>query len=166
VIVTYVDQLASVQEQRNEGSVLHSLFNNLRQWETRSRAYDRFIWISIFGLPMEGWNINCIYLLLQSWGNIVGYDTSCVSQGSISGIRVLIRTTKLESLHDQVMLQLDGVQVEVSLKEFKGEFIPSLTTVKHSVDVSLCLASVLFDDDENDFCEETNRAETTHIDTR
>jgi len=166
VIVTYVDQLASVQEQRNEGSVLHSLFNNLRQWETRSRAYDRFVWISIFGLPMEGWNRNCINLLLQSCGNIVGYDTSCVSQGSISGIRVLIRTTKLETLHDQVMLQLDGVQVEVSLKEIKGEFIPSLTIVKHSMDVSLCSTSVLFDDDENDFCEETNRAETTHIDTR
>ncbi|KAI5603181.1 hypothetical protein BDE02_01G202900 [Populus trichocarpa] len=166
VIITYVDQLASVQEQRNEVSVLHSLFNNLRQWETRTRAYDRFAWISIFGLPMEGWNRNCINILLQSWGNIVGYDTSCVSQGSISGIRVLIRTTKLETLHDQVLLQLDGVQVEVSLKEIKGEFIPSLTTVKHSMDVSLCSASVLSDDDEDDFCEETNRAETTHIETR
>jgi len=52
------------------------------------------------------------------------------------------------------------------LKEIKGEFIPSLTTVKHSMDVSLCTTSVLSDDDENDFCEETNRAATTHIDTR
>lgn len=166
VIITYVDQLASVQEQRNKVFVLHSLFNNLRQWETRTKAYDRFAWISIFGLPMEGWNRNCINILLQSWGNIVGYDTSCVSQGSISGIRVLIRTTKLEPLHDQVLLQLDRVHVEVSLKEIKGEFIPSLTTVKHSMDVSLCSTSVLSDDDEDDFCEETNRAATTHIETK
>ncbi|KAJ6978930.1 hypothetical protein NC653_027187 [Populus alba x Populus x berolinensis] len=115
---------------------------------------------------MEGWNKNCINILLQSWGNIVGYDTSCVSQGSISGIRVLIRTIKLEPLHDQVLLQLDGVLVEVSLKEIKCEFIPSLTTVKHSIDVSLCLTSVLSDDDEDDFCEETNKAETTHIETK
>jgi len=34
------------------------------------------------------------------------------------------------------------------------------------MDVSLCTTSVLSDDDENDFCEETNRAATTHIDTR
>ncbi|KAJ6944605.1 hypothetical protein NC652_009847 [Populus alba x Populus x berolinensis] len=166
VIITYVDQLASVQEQRNKVYVLHSLFSNLRQWETRTRAYDRFAWISIFGLPMEGWNRNCINSLLQSWGNIVGYDTSCVSQGSISGLRVLIRTTTLDPLHDHVFLQLDGVQVEVSLKEIKGEFIPSLTTVKHSMDVSLCSASVLSDDDEDDFCEETNGAATTHIETK
>ena len=119
-----------------------------------------------FGLPMEGWNRNCINILLQNWGNIVGYDTSCVSQGSISGIRVLIRTTKLEPLHDQVLLQLDGVQVEVSLKEIKGEFIPSLTTIKHSMDVSLCSTSVLSDDDEDDFFEETNRAATTHKETK
>jgi hypothetical protein len=104
VIVTFLDQLASVQEQRSEGSVLYSLFSNLRQWEARIRAYDRFAWISIFGLPMEGWNKNCINNLLQSWGNIICYDTSCVSRGSISGIRVLIRTIQLETLHDQVML--------------------------------------------------------------
>ncbi|KAJ6951528.1 hypothetical protein NC653_040849 [Populus alba x Populus x berolinensis] len=108
----------------------------------------------------------CFLGASQSWGNIVGYDTSCVSQGSILGIRVLIRTTTLEPLHDQVLLQLDGVQVEVSLKEIKGEFIPSLTTVKHSMDVSLCSTSVLSDDDEDDFCEETNRAATTLIETK
>jgi hypothetical protein len=145
---------------------LYSLFSNLRQWEEKSRAYDRFAWIFIFGLPMKGWNRNCIDILLRSWGNIVGYDTSCVSQGSISGIRVLIRTTKLETLHDQVMLQLNGVQVEVSLKEIKGEFIPSLTTVKHSIDISLYTTSMLSNDDEYDLCEETNRAAPTHIDTR
>jgi hypothetical protein len=52
------------------------------------------------------------------------------------------------------------------LKEIKGEFIPSLTTVKHSMDVSLCSTFVLSDDDEDDFYEETNRAATTHIETK
>ncbi|KAG6780767.1 hypothetical protein POTOM_013641 [Populus tomentosa] len=96
---------------------------------------------------MEGWNKNCIDILLQSWGNIVGYDTTCVSQGSISGIRVLINTRKLEPLHDQVILELDGTQVDVSLQEIKGDLIPSLTTVKHSMDVSLYMESVLSDDE-------------------
>jgi 23S rRNA U2552 (ribose-2'-O)-methylase RlmE/FtsJ len=95
---------------------------------------------------MEGWNKNCIDSLLQSSGNIVGYDTTCVSQGSISGIRVLINTIKLEPLHDQVILELDGTQVDVILQEIKGELIPSLTTVKHSMDVSLYTESVLSDD--------------------
>jgi hypothetical protein len=98
VIVTFEDQLASRKEQQNARSILYSLLSNLRQWEARICAYDRFAWISIFGLPMEGWNRNCIDAILQSWGNIIGYDMSCVSQGSISGIRVLIRTTKLEPL--------------------------------------------------------------------
>jgi hypothetical protein len=98
VIVTFEDQLASRKEQQNARSILYSLLSNLRQWEARICANDRFAWISIFGLPMEGWNRNCIDAILQSWGNIIGYDTSCVGQGSISGIRVLIRTTKLEPL--------------------------------------------------------------------
>jgi hypothetical protein len=146
-IITFVDRLSAQQEQAKEGSLLQSLFSNLRQWEGRTRAHDRFAWIAIFGLPMEGWNKNCIDSLLQSWGNIVGYDTTCVSQGSISGIRVLINTIKLEPLHDQVILELDGTQVDVILQEIKGELIPSLTTVKHSMDVSLYTESVLSDDE-------------------
>ncbi|KAG6770976.1 hypothetical protein POTOM_022319 [Populus tomentosa] len=86
-------------------------------------------------------------LLQSSWGSIVGYDTTCVSQGSISGIRVLINTRKLEPLHDQVILELDGTQVDISLQEIKGDLIPSLTTVKHSMDVSLYTESVLSDDE-------------------
>lgn len=148
VIITFVDQLASKKEQDNEGSILKSLLSNLRQWEGRTRAYDRFAWIAIFGLPMEGWNRNCFDTILQSWGTIAGYDTTCVSQGSISGIRVLIRTIKMEPLHDAVSLKLDGIQVEVLLNEIKGEFIPSLTTVKHSMDVSLYTESVVSDDEE------------------
>ncbi|KAL9381686.1 hypothetical protein Peur_024721 [Populus x canadensis] len=118
-IITFVDRLSAQQEQAKEGSLLQSLFSNLRQWEGRTRAHDKFAWIAIFGLPMEGWNKNCIDTLLQSWGNIVGYDTTCVSQGSISGIRVLINTIKLEPLHDQVILELDGAQVDVILQEIK-----------------------------------------------
>lgn len=144
-IITFVDRLSVQQEQAKEGSLLQSLFTNLRQWEGSTRAHDRFAWLAIFGLPMEGWNKNCIDILLQSWGNIIGYDTTCVSQGSISGIRVLINTRKLEPLHDQVILELDGTQVDVSLQEIKGDLIPSLTTVKHSMDVSLYTESVLSD---------------------
>jgi hypothetical protein len=65
-----------------------------------------------------------------------------------------------------VILKLDGIQVEVSLKEIKGEFIPSLTTVKHSMDVSLYTSYMLSDDDEDDIYEETIRATPTHITTR
>ena len=162
VIVTFEDQLAARKEQKNARSFLYSLLSNLRQWEARICAYDRFAWISIFGLPIEGWNRNCIDALLQSWGNIVGYDTSCVSQGSISGIRVLIRTSKLEPLQGQVLLNLDGIQVEVSLTEIKGTYIPSLTTVKHSMDVSHYTASGLSDDDEDDLGDAPMRATLSH----
>ena len=166
VIVTFEDQLASRKEHQNARSILYSLLSNLRQWEARICAYDRFVWISIFGQPMEGWNRNCIDAILQSWGNIIGYDTSCVSQGSISGIRVFIRTTKLEPLQGQVLLKLDGIQVEVSLTEIKGTFIPSLTTVKHSMDVSLYTASGLYEDDEDDRGDAPMRATLSHRATR
>jgi hypothetical protein len=166
VIVTFEDQLASRKEHQNARSILYSLLSNLRQWEARICGYDRFSWISIFGLPMEGWNRNCIDAILQNWGNIIGYDTSCVSQGSISGIRVFIRTTKLEPLQGQVLLKLDGIQVEVSLTEIKGTFIPSLTTVKHSMDVSLYTASGLYEDDEDDRGDAPMRATLSHRATR
>ena len=54
----------------------------------------------------------------------------------------------MEPLHDKVSLKLDGIQVEILLNEIKGDFIHSLTTVKHSMYVSLYTKSVLSDDEE------------------
>jgi hypothetical protein len=58
--------------------------------------------------------------------------------------------------------------VEVSLTEIKGTFIPSLTTVKHSMDVSLYTASGLSedDDDEDDQGDAPMRATLSHRATR
>jgi hypothetical protein len=56
--------------------------------------------------------------------------------------------------------------VEVSLTEIKGTFIPSLTTVKHSMDVSLYTASRLYEDDEDDRGDAPMRATLSHRATR
>jgi len=61
-----------------------------------------------------------------------------------------------------VLLKLDGIQVEVSLTEIKGTFIPSLTTVKHSMDVSLYTASGLSEDNEDDQGDAPMRATLSH----
>jgi len=54
------------------------------------------------------------------------------------------------------------------LTEIKGTFIPSLTTVKHSMDVSLYTASGLSedDDDEDDQGDAPMRATLSHRATR
>ena len=61
-----------------------------------------------------------------------------------------------------MLLNLDGIQVEVSLTEIKGTYIPSLTTVKHSMDVSHYTASGLSDDDEDDHGDAPMRATLSH----
>jgi len=115
---------------------------------------------------MEGWNKNCFDILSESFGNIVGYDTTCVSQGSISSIRVLISPIKLEPLHDQLILKLDEIQIKVTLKEIKGEFIPSITIVKHFMDVSLYIEYVIFDEEEEEGDRKTDFATSTTRATR
>ena len=114
---------------------------------------------------MEGWNKNCFDILSESFVNIVGYDTTCVSQGSISSIRVFISTIKLEHLHNQLILKLDEIQIKVTLKEIKGEFIPSITIVKHFMDVSLYL-ELTFDEEEEEGDQKTDFATLTTRATR
>jgi hypothetical protein len=72
----------------------------------------------------------------------------------------------LEPLYDQVILKLDGIQVEVILKEIKGEFIPSLTAVKQFMDVSLYTEFVFFDNDEEKGFPKTDFATSTPRATR
>ena len=61
-----------------------------------------------------------------------------------------------------MFLNLDGIKVEVSLTEIKGTYIPSLTTIKHSMDVSHYTALGLFDDDEDDQGDAPMRTSLSH----
>jgi hypothetical protein len=67
---------------------------------------------------------------------MVGYNITNMSQGSLTGVKVLMCTTSFVTLNERVLLVLDGDEFEISIMEMKPDFRPLLTTIKHSIDAT------------------------------
>ncbi|KAG6738395.1 hypothetical protein POTOM_058011 [Populus tomentosa] len=117
----------------NGSSILETSFFHLKPWEKGAKAIDRFVWVSILGLPLIGWNHRCIESIIEKAGKMLGYDITSVSQGSLTGVKVLLSTTSFETLNEHVLLVLDGDEFEISIMEMKPDFSPLLSTIKHSM---------------------------------
>jgi hypothetical protein len=98
--------------------------------EKGAKAIDRFVWVSILGLPLIGWNRRCIESIIEKAGKMVGYDITSVSQGSLTRVKVLLSTTLT------ILLVLYGEEFEISTMEMKPDFSPLLSTIKHSMDAT------------------------------
>jgi hypothetical protein len=123
----------------NGSSVLKTSFSHLKPWKKGAKATDRFVWVSILGLPLIGWNHICIESIIEKAGKMVGYDITSVSQGSLTGVKVLLSTTSFETLNEHVLLVLDGDEFDISIMEMKPDFCPILSTIKHSMDITATL---------------------------
>jgi hypothetical protein len=65
------------------------------------------VWVSILGLPLIGWNRRCIESIVEYAGKMVGYNIASMSQGSLTGVKVLMCTTSFVTLNERVLLVLD-----------------------------------------------------------
>ncbi|KAG6750616.1 hypothetical protein POTOM_045121 [Populus tomentosa] len=135
-VITFTNRESMEKELVNGSSVLETSFFHLKPWEKGAKAIDRFVWVSILGLPLIGWNRRCIESIIEKAGKMLGYDITSVSQGSLTGVKVLLSTTSFETLNEHVLLVLDGDEFEISIMEMKPNFSPLLSTIKHSMGAS------------------------------
>ncbi|XP_073264031.1 uncharacterized protein [Populus alba] len=132
-VITFTNRESMEKELVNGSSVLETSFFHLKPWEKGAKAIDRFVWVSKLGLPLIGWNRRCIESIIEKAGKMLGYDITSVSQGSLTGVKVLLSTTSFEMLNEHVLLVLDGDEFEISIMEMKPDFSPLLSTIKHSM---------------------------------
>ncbi|KAG6768382.1 hypothetical protein POTOM_027296 [Populus tomentosa] len=55
----------------NGSSVLETSFSHLKPWKKGAKAINRFVWVSILGLPLIGWNNRCIESIIQKVGKMM-----------------------------------------------------------------------------------------------
>ena len=81
-VITFTDRETMEKELTNSSSALANYFSSIKQWKREVKAIDRFVWVSIMGLPLIGWNRRCIESMVEDAGKMIGYDITSVSQGS------------------------------------------------------------------------------------
>lgn len=78
-------------------------FDELRPWKCSDRAFGKFAWVTISGLPLAAYSKDCISSILAAQGKDIGYDLGSVSHSSISGVRVLLATSSNVFIERQIL---------------------------------------------------------------
>ncbi|KAG6737121.1 hypothetical protein POTOM_059884 [Populus tomentosa] len=133
-VITFTYKETMEKELINSNFALVNYFSSIKSWKREVKAVDRFVWVSILGLPLIGWNRRCIESMVEDADKMIGYDITSVSQGSLMGVKVLLCTTSFKTLNKQLSLILDGEEFDISVMEMKLGFSPLLTTIKYSMD--------------------------------
>ena len=135
-IITFTEKESMEKELKEVCSVLKNSFIRFKSWEQKVKVIDGYVWVSILGLPLVGWNRKCIEAIVEGAGKMVGYDITSVSQGLLIGVKELLNATSFMTLCEQISLILDGDEYEILVNELKPDFSPLFATIKHSMDAS------------------------------
>ncbi|KAJ6927984.1 hypothetical protein NC651_011867 [Populus alba x Populus x berolinensis] len=124
-------------------------FDDIRPWLSTDCAIDRLAWVSIQGLPIVGWNRNCLATLLKSTGDIIGFDHLGLRRSTLVSLRLLLGRRSDEDIRKTIILHIDGEDHTICIDEIDSLHYPMVDSICYSMDTFL--SNLVLED-----------AETTH----
>jgi len=109
-------------------------FDDIRPWLSTECAIDRLAWISIQGLPIVGWNRNCLATLLRSTGDIIGFDRLGLRNSALVSLRLLLGTRSEEDIRKTIILHIDGEDHTICIDEIDSLHYPMADSICYSMD--------------------------------
>ncbi|KAL3596675.1 hypothetical protein D5086_008312 [Populus alba] len=94
----------------------------------------RLAWISIQGLPIVGWNINCLATFLTSTGDIIGFDRLGLRRSALVSLRLLLGTRSDEDTRKTIILHIDGEDHTIRIDEIDNLQYPMVDSICYSMD--------------------------------
>ncbi|KAL3578836.1 hypothetical protein D5086_020340 [Populus alba] len=94
----------------------------------------RLAWISIQGLPIVGWNRNCLATLLRSTGDIIGFDRLGLRRSALVSLRLLLSTRSDEDIRKTIILHIDGEEHTIRIDEIDSLHYPMAESICYSMD--------------------------------
>jgi len=109
-------------------------FDDIRPWLSADCVIDRLAWISIQGLPIVGWNRNCLATLLRSIGDIIGFDRLGRRRSALVSLRLLLGTRSDEDIRKTIILHIDGEDHTIHIDEIDNLHHPMADSICYSMD--------------------------------
>ncbi|KAJ6926206.1 hypothetical protein NC651_010595 [Populus alba x Populus x berolinensis] len=109
-------------------------FDDIRPWLSTDCAIDRLTWISIQGLPIVGWNKNCLATFLRSTGDIIGFDRLGLRRSAFISLRLLLGIKRDEDTRKTIILHIDGEDHTIYIDEIDNLHYPMIDSICYSMD--------------------------------
>lgn len=134
VLILFEDHPSMMQAFEADLPYWDKYFDDRRPWLSTDCAIDRLAWISIQGLPIVGWNRNCLATLLRSTGDIIGFDRLGLRRSALVSLRLLLSTRSDEDIRKTIILHIDGEEHTIRIDEIDSLHYPMAESICYSMD--------------------------------
>lgn len=81
-------------------------FEEIKPWEGEAASEERFVWLSCYGMPLNGWAYANFKLIGDSWGQFLKVDESTLKEESFTKGKNLIVTNQSQSIIGSIELDI------------------------------------------------------------
>lgn len=111
------------QEDRNsfiEGQWWQLWFETVNPWRGEAASFERFVWLSCKGIPLNVWNVQTFRLIAEIWGCFIKVDESTLKDLFFAEGKILIATTETCLIDSWIQIEVAGVIYEVQVSEYSS----------------------------------------------
>ncbi|MED6208647.1 hypothetical protein PIB30_047240 [Stylosanthes scabra] len=80
------------------------------------------VWIEIMGMPIHAWNEGNFISVARVWGEIIKEGENLIWEDEFSSVRVKVATTSFPSIHDLLVIDIEGRKYNIFIKEIEATF--------------------------------------------
>lgn len=92
-------------------------FESVKPWKGEPASFERFIWLTCRGVPLNGWNARTFQQIGEIWGHFIKLDEVTLRDESFAKGRVLISSKEIHHIDQWIQIQVEGVVFEVRVSE-------------------------------------------------
>ncbi|XP_058774651.1 uncharacterized protein LOC131648933 [Vicia villosa] len=92
-------------------------FAVVRRWNEKDIDDDRVIWVSVYGVPLHAWCVDFFVKLANSMGEFICVDESMAAGSNYDTARFMARVKLTHELMKFMIVQIDGKEVSLVLRE-------------------------------------------------
>lgn len=92
-------------------------FESIKPWSGECAMEERFVWLSCYGMPLNGWSVPNFKLIGDSWGEFIKVDDDTLHERSFEKGRILIVTEQIQRISGTIHLEILGINYSVRIEE-------------------------------------------------
>ncbi|KAL4573846.1 hypothetical protein LXL04_020666 [Taraxacum kok-saghyz] len=130
---------------------MESWFRSIKPWEEGFTVKERVTWLSIEGLPVEGWNQHNLNLIVKQWGEPIFTQDCSIGGRNLSKGKVCIKTSQKALLTCTCKVEVGGNNFIIRIIDNGGLDLESLEGAMIRMNRKEKEEEELEDDDEEDW---------------
>ncbi|KAD4982034.1 hypothetical protein E3N88_18705 [Mikania micrantha] len=109
----------------NKEVMVNKWFDDIELWSGQDYDFERVAFLRIYGVPISLWDPKVFNAIGEKFGRVLYGSRSSMEDCNLSYDKILVRSSCLNRIHDQLMLDWKGRYYHIAISEEEEDWAPS-----------------------------------------